>query len=278
MGAGDGATLDWSATASWLVVRVLTAEVVNLGDKVKVPRGFVVACGPREKCVAFLQRKGADPATMVGGTAAAGEAGHAAAGYAGTATAGDAGAAMAGPRGTAKAGSRGTALAGDEGTATAGYAGTAAAGAGGTATAGYAGTAAAGAGGTATAGYAGTAAAGYDGAAAAGSDGAAAAGARGTATAGDDGLALVGLAGCVAARGKRCIVAVKWWDAPAKRNRLAVGYEGENGIVRGKWYRADAHGKLVETTAPDNQPAKRTKRVRHDRACRRPEHTRVDKV
>ena len=80
-----------------------------------------------------------------------------------------------------------------------------------------------------TAGYSGTATAGDSGTATAGDSGTATAGNRGTATAGDSG-----------------IVQVKWWDEKANRYRIVTGYVGEDGIEKGKKYRAYETGKLVD--------------------------------
>ena len=169
-GEGDGALLDWSGDAVWMVVEATAVSVVDLGGKVKVPRATVRHVGDRVSATAWLAER-APGRKIVGGTATAGHRGTATAGHRGTATAGDGGTATAGDGGTATAGHRGTATAGHGGTATAGHRGTATAGYGGTATAGDEGTATAGHGGTATAGHRGTATAGH----------------RGTATAGDGG-------------------------------------------------------------------------------------------
>ena len=146
-GAGSARLLDWDADAKWLVVEVDTADIVGLGDKVKVPAGVVIYAGERHIAASLISAHAPAGTRVIAGTATAG--------YAGTAT--------AGYRGTATAGYRGTATAGDAGTATAGYAGTATAGDAGTATAGDAGTATAGYRGTATAGDEGTATAGNEG-------------------------------------------------------------------------------------------------------------------
>jgi hypothetical protein len=163
-GEGDGALVDWSPDAVWLVCEVDEADVVDLRGKVKVPRARVLHAGDQLSATAFL---GADPRcagrAIVGGSATAGYGGSATAGYGGSATAGDGGTASAGAGGTATAGYGGTATAGYRGTATAGYRGTATAGHRGSATAGYGGSATAGNGGSATAGYGGTATAGYGG-------------------------------------------------------------------------------------------------------------------
>jgi hypothetical protein len=127
-GAGKVGLLHSQDDASWLVVEVNQAGVVDLDGKVKFPSALVVHVGTRSECVELIQAHAPIGTLVVHGTATAG--------YRGTATAGD--------RGTATAGHRGTATAGDEGTATAGYHGTATAGDRGTATAGDDGTATAG--------------------------------------------------------------------------------------------------------------------------------------
>ncbi len=146
----------------WLVVEVEKDTLVDIGGKVKFPRGEVVFAGPRDEAITYIVERAPGHATHFA-RVTAGDFGTATAGYGGTATAGCRGTATAGDEGTATAGVGGTATAGTGGTATAGHGGTATAGVGGTATAGDGGTAIAGYGGTATAGYGGTATAGESG-------------------------------------------------------------------------------------------------------------------
>jgi len=198
-GEGDHSVAKWTGDNKWLVVEVLSKDVIDLGGKVKFPAGEVVHCGDQKSATEYL-RAALPPekrdAKIIGATATAGYSGTATAGYRGTAAAGDRGPATAGYRGTATAGDRGTATAGDRGTATAGYSGTATAGDSGTATAGYSGTATAGDSGTATAGD------------------------SGTATAGEGGM-----------------VAFKWYDGDAWR--IVVGAVGQDGIEKGKPYHVE---------------------------------------
>ena len=135
-GCGNGALLNWGDGAVWIVAKVpKKAQMVDLGDKVKVDRCKIVHVGNRETATTFLVDHGCS-GPIVGvtaiagkwGTATAGDDGTAIAGYGGTATAGDDGTATAANHGTATAGNRGTATAGKWGTATAGYGGTATAG------------------------------------------------------------------------------------------------------------------------------------------------------
>ena len=222
-GEGDGKLLSWDPGAKWLVVEVDTADVVELGGKVKFPRGHVVYCGDRAGATALIQRPGR---AVIGGTATAGNYGTATAGDHGTATAGDHGTATAGEYGAATSGYHGTATAGEYGAATSGYRGTATAGEGGTATAGNYGTATAGDHGTATAGEGGTATAGNYGTATAGDHGTATAGEYGTATAGEGG-----------------VVEISWWDG--RRCRRVVGYVGEDGVEANVPYSVDERGQLI---------------------------------
>ena len=96
-GEGDGALLDWSDGAVWVVAGV--EEWIDLDGKVKFPRADVVFAGPRDEAVAEIIKRGATCA-VIGGTATAGEGGTATAGDHGTATARDYGTATAGYRGT----------------------------------------------------------------------------------------------------------------------------------------------------------------------------------
>ena len=135
-GQGDHSCADYwqHEGAQWIVVEVDSASIIELGGKVKFPRGVVRFSGdkksatdylwenePRSRDVAVIGACRADmrdkAMVQVGalGTAAAGEGGTATAGDSGTATAGDSGTATAGDRGTATAGDRGTATAGDSG-------------------------------------------------------------------------------------------------------------------------------------------------------------------
>ena len=101
-GGGDVSLASSASDAIWLVVRAVAQDVVDLGSKVKFPRGVVVYAGDRASAVAMIQAaapSSADPCMY------------------GTATSGDYGTATAGDSGTATAGVRGTATAGDSGTA-----------------------------------------------------------------------------------------------------------------------------------------------------------------
>jgi hypothetical protein len=212
-GEGDSSVADvTSPDRVWQVVEVEEDQIVDLGGKVKFPRGVVIYSGAREGAVALI-RAAYPGAAVIYGTATAGEYGTANAGNGGTATAGNGG--------TANAGNGGTANAGNGGTANAGYGGTAFAGDSGTATAGDYGTATAGVGGTATAGYRGTATA--------GNGGTATAGEYGTATAGDYGTLIL-----------------SFWDCEKDRRRFVTGYVGEDGIEAGKAYRLNDDRKFVE--------------------------------
>ena len=109
-GEGDHDLARWDEDAKWLVVSVLGSEIIDLGQKVKFPRGEVVCCGTRLEATTYLIEHGGRGYAVIGATATAGDRGTATAGYAGTATAGEGGTATAGDRGTATAGEGGTIL------------------------------------------------------------------------------------------------------------------------------------------------------------------------
>ena len=88
-GEGDPGHLEWGGSGAWMVVEADSREVVDLGDKVKVPRCIIRHIGDRVSAGAYLQAHGGAGRRIHGATATAGDAGTATAGYAGTATAGD---------------------------------------------------------------------------------------------------------------------------------------------------------------------------------------------
>ena len=257
-GAGCGGFADWSPEAKWLVVRIKKGEYVDLGDKVKFPRGEVIFCGSRFDATNFIARFAPEGTAIIGrtfegknavvgyrGTATTGAWGKASAGVEGMASAGDGGTASAGDGGTASAGAFSTASVKGCGAASAGNFGTAVAGIDGTASAGLNGTASAGIRGTATAGNFGTASADDFGTASAGHKGTASAGVRGTATAGYRGTASAGVNGIVSA-GEKGIIAIKYFDRGRDRIRNKTGYIGEDGLRPNIKYRLDEDHNFVE--------------------------------
>jgi hypothetical protein len=56
-GEGDAQLLRSGPDVRWLVVEVDEDLVVDLGGKVKVPRGVVVACGTRDEAIAYAARR-----------------------------------------------------------------------------------------------------------------------------------------------------------------------------------------------------------------------------
>ena len=122
-GCGAGGLANWTDKAVWLVVDIVARQVVDLGDKIKVPGGRVIFSGDRLEALALMARLGHLDAGHVGGTSTSGDGG--------TSTSGD----------------RGTSTSGDGGTSTSGYGGTSTSGVGGTSTSGYGGTSTSGDGG-----------------------------------------------------------------------------------------------------------------------------------
>jgi hypothetical protein len=252
---------DWSLKckdddARWIVVEVVKADVIDLGAKVKFPRGIVLATfGHWRDAMAFIRaRRPVDEGMTVaagdsGHASAAGNYGHASAtGYYGHASAtGYSGHASAtGYSGHASAtGYYGHASAtGRSGhaSATGDYGHASATGRYGHASAtGYYGHASA-------TGYSGHASAtgDYGHASATGDSGhASATGDSGHASAtGDSGWSVGGYHSRVKAAENGALTAL-YWDEAAKRPRVAVAYVGEDGIKADTWYRVEA-GRFVE--------------------------------
>ena len=105
------------------MVAVDGRDLVDLGGKVKFPRGVVLLAADRKAATDLMLRIRSPQAAgpVMGATTAVGDYGTATAGYGGTATAGDFVTATAGDNGTATVRDVGTATAGYGGTATAGY-------------------------------------------------------------------------------------------------------------------------------------------------------------
>jgi hypothetical protein len=249
-GAGTIGYYDNSDDAKWLVVEVEVDCIVDLGDKVKFPRGVVVFCGCRHDAAKYIADRAPKDVVVNFTTVTAGDNCSALAGHGGIAIAGHRGTATAGEGGTAIAGDEGTAISAINGKAIAGDRGTALVASGGISTAGEHGRAEAGYRGKAYAGYNGTASAGYRGMASAGDYGTATAGDLGKARAGHCGNAMAGyrghaesLLGGSARAGDGGTISIWWHDG--ERPLLAVGYVGEDGIEPNVAYRLD-NGKFVK--------------------------------
>jgi len=116
-GAGDGDQLNWAPYTKWLLVEVDADSIIDLGDKVKFPRGTVVYCGEKQKAIQYLLDSGADPSRIVGHTIIKPDQQSATVADYGTAIVGNDAVATSGKYGTSIAGLYGTAIAGDFGTA-----------------------------------------------------------------------------------------------------------------------------------------------------------------
>lgn len=100
-GEGNGAIGYWSDDARWLVVRVPADTIVDLGGKVKFPRGEVVHCGDRESATRYLVEHGGAGRAIIGRTATSGYGGAAISGDRGASTSGNWSASMSGDHGSA---------------------------------------------------------------------------------------------------------------------------------------------------------------------------------
>jgi hypothetical protein len=56
-GRGDWGLLNLDTSAVWMAVEIVASEVVDLGGKVKAPRGWVVCVGKREDVLEYIARR-----------------------------------------------------------------------------------------------------------------------------------------------------------------------------------------------------------------------------
>ena len=65
-GEGCGALMNWDEGAKWLVVDVPDDSIIDLGGKVKFPKGKVVYCGDRHGATEYIVANGAFGRAVVG--------------------------------------------------------------------------------------------------------------------------------------------------------------------------------------------------------------------
>ena len=131
-GEGNGDLANWKPTAVWVVVNVVTADIIKIKGinegQVKFPKGYVVYCGDRKTATDLIKRKHPNAIAIIGAFIAAsrlsivnvGDYGTAISGYQSTSIAGNHGVASAGKYGLAVVGNHGIASAGECGVVSAG--------------------------------------------------------------------------------------------------------------------------------------------------------------
>lgn len=220
-GEGNGILFNWALDATWQVVEVNADSVVDLGWKVKFPRGEVVYSGDRKGATEMIfAHPGGKDRAVIGATISVGDGDIVTVGYLGTARAGDRGTVTAGRYGTAQTGAYGTSTSGYEGKAITGHHGKATVGNRGIAQASRHGIAIAGVNGTAIAGDYGTATADIGGMAITKACGEAQAGLYGKAQAGVGGL-----------------ISIKWVNPIERMLSSSIGYIGEDGLLPDTLYK-----------------------------------------
>ena len=119
-GEGSGGLADWSDTAEWIVFETPTADIVNLGDKVKCPVAVVAHVGQgatafdrRLDAIAFLVSRGQCGMGCIGRALTGGDGS--------TLTGGDGSTLTGGDRSTLTGGYGSTLTGGDDSTLTGGY-------------------------------------------------------------------------------------------------------------------------------------------------------------
>ena len=233
-GCGNGNLLYNNPKAKWLIVKVLKGTCIDLGGKVKFPKGTVVYAGTKEEAVkiiaeaypeapvVFAARHSGDHGVSTsgdGGASTSGDYGESTSGNYGTSTSGDYGASTSGYYGKSASGDYGKSTSGDCGKSTSGYQGTSTSGNYGTSTSGILG--------KSTSGICGTSISGICGKSTSGN--------YGTSTSGDHGTSISGVGGTLI---------IKWCDG--FRYRTAVAYVGENGIEPNVAYKLDDKGNFIK--------------------------------
>ena len=97
-GEGDGSLFCWDKDAKWLILKVLTKDVIDLQGKVKVQQGIVVFCGERIKATEKMKvLTGSN--LIIGGQSTSGYEGQSTSGDWGQSTSGDDGQSTSGDKG-----------------------------------------------------------------------------------------------------------------------------------------------------------------------------------
>jgi len=259
-GEGDGGLASWDENAKWLVVAVESSTIVDIGGKVKFPRGEVVFVGNRfdatqriralgaRGAVVGITLTGGDRATLTGGDRATLTGGDGA-----TLTGGDGATLTGGDRATLTGGDGATLTGGDRATLTGGDGATLTGGDGATLTGGDRATLTGGDRATLTGGYYATLTGGdyatltggY-GATLTGGDGATLTGGNRATLTGGDRATLTGGDRATLTGGYGATLSIRYYDRNAQRYRIAIAYVGENNIQPNVAYRLDDNGNYVQ--------------------------------
>jgi hypothetical protein len=273
-GEGNGALLDWSEDAKWLVVKVLLAEVIDIKGKVKVPSGSVVYCGNRKGAIEKIKKLGAkgpivgdiftggDNSTLTGGygsTLTGGKWSTLTSGKWSTLTSGDNSTLIGGDNSTLIGGDNSTLTGGDNSTLTGGYGSTLTGGDDSTLTGGERSTLTGGKWSTLTSGKWSTLTSGYNSTLTGGDNSTLTGGERSTLTGGDystltggerstltggDNSTLIGGDNSTLSGGDNSTLCIIYWDSDVRR--IATAVVGQDGIKAGVSYRLNKEFKFEE--------------------------------
>jgi hypothetical protein len=73
MGEGNGGLIDWEKNTRWLICEIYNKEIVDLGDKIKVPRAKVIHVGTQRTATDYLLANGAAGKKVIGCTLEGGD-------------------------------------------------------------------------------------------------------------------------------------------------------------------------------------------------------------
>jgi hypothetical protein len=257
-GCGDATLLSDNSDTKWLVVKVLKDTTVDLGGKVKFPKGIVVYAGTKEEAVKIIAEAYPEAPVVFAnrysgndGISISGDRGTSTSGHYGKSTSGHYGASISGYHGNSTSGYRGASTSGDYGASTSGDYGASTSGNYGKSTSGILGKSTSGIlgkstsddDGTSTSGNFGISISGDYGKSISGYYGKSISGYHGVSTSGDYGESTSGIGGTsTAGIGGKLII--DWRDS--SRHRTAVAYVGENGIEPNVAYRLDRQGDFIK--------------------------------
>jgi len=233
-GCGNAYLLSDDPDAKWLVVKVLGGTCVDIGGKVKFPKGTVVYAGTKEEAVKIIAEAYPE-APVVFAVRHSGEKGFSISGDFGKSTSGDYSNSTSGYHGISTSGNYGKSTSGDCGKSTSGDCGKSTSGDYGTSTSGN--------GGISTSGDNGFSISDYGGTSTPGNYGASTSGDHGTSISGDGGTSTSGICG-TSTSGIGGKLIIEWYDG--SRYRTAVAYVGENGIEPNVAYKLDDDGNFIK--------------------------------
>ena len=235
-GEGDGNLIGWNTeNLVWQVVRVKESDIVNLDGKVKFPEGEVIFTGDQKGATDFLIANGAQGKTVIGAFVSGGDNSTVSGGHRSTVSGGHRSTVSGGYRSTVSGGYRSTVSGGYRSTVSGGCRSTVSGGCRSTVSGGDSSTVSGGDYSTVSGGCRSTVS---------GGDYSTVSGGHESTVSGGDYSTVSGGDYSTVSGGDNSVLQVKWYDG--KRDRVAIGYVGEDGIEANVFYKVDNQGKFFK--------------------------------